>query len=109
MAASRLPAHWLRLQRGAEHLHRCGPRYVAHFSAAMTLGVPERMALLDKLDQWRRDIDPARARANGYHHPCIEWRMLSNDASTPEPADTTRKPSLRLVRTATAAAHDDDR
>jgi hypothetical protein len=58
MAATRLPAHWLRLQRGAEHLHRCGPRYVAHFLAMLTLSVPERMAMLDKLDRWRRDIDP---------------------------------------------------
>jgi hypothetical protein len=76
----RLPAHWLRLQRGAEHLHACGPRYIAHFLAQMTLSLPERMALLDRLDAWRRDIDPVRSRANGYVHPALEWRVLENEA-----------------------------
>jgi hypothetical protein len=97
MAAPRLPAHWLRLQRGAEHLHRCGPRYVAHFLAQMALTVPERAALLDRLDQWRRDIDPARASANGYRHPALEWRMLSNACEPVTRTTTTARPRLRMV------------
>jgi hypothetical protein len=96
MAAPRRPVDHLRLQRGCEFLWQCGPRYLAHFLAQMTFGLAERAALLDRLDQWRRDIDPARARAGCYDHPALEWRMLAN-ACEPVMRATTPPPRLQLI------------
>lgn len=55
----------LRLQRGAEHLHRLGPRAVAEFIGA--IGNDHRCLpdMLDLLDQWRERLSPEMLRGGG--------------------------------------------
>jgi hypothetical protein len=43
----------LRLRRGAEHLHRLGPRAVAEFLAEVGRECRYEAVILDRLDVWR--------------------------------------------------------
>ncbi|GGC64002.1 hypothetical protein GCM10011504_47760 [Siccirubricoccus deserti] len=55
----------LRLQHGAEHLHRCGARALAEFLAELSGragGMPATMALLN---EYQQRLDPRLLRAAG--------------------------------------------
>ena len=56
------PFHQLRLARGAEHLHRLGPRAIAEFLAEGA--GPDLAALLARLDRYRR-LHPDAVRLVG--------------------------------------------
>jgi hypothetical protein len=51
----------LRLQRGAEHLHRLGPRVVGEF----LLELADAQTVLELLDAYRRRITPQMVLAAG--------------------------------------------
>ena len=58
----RIPSTFTRMQHGAEHLHRCGPRAVAEFLLELARDLAAEPAILAKLQAWR-SLDPAMVRA----------------------------------------------
>ena len=65
--ASAAPATTLRAQRGAEHLHACGPRAVHEFLTGVgkTYGIEQEIAA--ELDAWRTlPAEAVRAVLSGY-------------------------------------------
>jgi hypothetical protein len=55
----------LRLQRGAEHLHRLGPRAVAGFLGDLTARIGGLPAAISLLVEYEQRIDCERLRAAG--------------------------------------------
>lgn len=59
------PADALRLQRGAEHLHRLGARATAEFLCGCAVVHGCDADLLDRLDDWRERLSPVLVREVG--------------------------------------------
>jgi len=59
-----LPADRLRLQRGAEHLHRLGARPVAEFLSESARARDDFASMLCRLDAWR-ELSPELVHAVG--------------------------------------------
>jgi hypothetical protein len=55
----------LRLQRGAEHLHRCGPRIGAEFLAELADQIGGLPAALRLLAEYEQRLTPELLRAAG--------------------------------------------
>ena len=55
----------LRLQRGAEHVHRLGARALAELLLQMARERRDLDDMLDLLDAWRDGLSPAMVRAAG--------------------------------------------
>ncbi len=55
----------LRLQRGAEHLHRLGPRALAELLAQVAREHRDLPAVLELLDDWRAGLSPELLYAAG--------------------------------------------
>ena len=55
----------LRLQRGAEHLHRLGARALAELLAELARDRCDLAGTLDRLDAWRAGPSPELLRAAG--------------------------------------------
>ena len=58
------PLDQLRLQRGAEHLHRCGPRAIAELLADVARRIGGGPAIIAALNDYQQ-ITPALLRATG--------------------------------------------
>ena len=58
-------ADTLRLQRGAEHLHRLGPRATAEFIVQIVKERRDLTGTLALLDQWRARLSPEMVRLVG--------------------------------------------
>jgi hypothetical protein len=59
------PLDRLRLQRGVEHLHACGPRAVAEFLADLDHCIGGMPATLGLLAEYQARLSPAMLRAVG--------------------------------------------
>lgn len=59
------PHDRLRLQRGVEHLHRCGPRAVAEFLVDLDRRVGGMPATLGLLTEYQARLTPQMLRAVG--------------------------------------------
>lgn len=59
------PVSRLRLQRGAEHLHACGPRVVAEFLADLDHRIGGMPATIGLLAEYQARVSPALLRAVG--------------------------------------------
>jgi len=59
------PLDRLRLQRGAEHLHRLGARATAEFLTEVAGAIGGMPCILRRLAEYERRITPAMARAAG--------------------------------------------
>ena len=59
------PRDALRLQLGAEHVHRLGARALAEFLAELARDRSDLAATLDRLDRWRAGLSPELIRAAG--------------------------------------------
>lgn len=57
------PVDRMRLERGADHLCRLGPRATAEFLAELAAAGEYMPALLDRLDGYRHRLSPATLRA----------------------------------------------
>ena len=55
----------LRLQRGAEHVHRLGARALAELLAELARDRCDLVGTLDILDAWRAGLTPELLRAAG--------------------------------------------
>ena len=55
----------LRLQRGAEHVHRLGARAVAELLAELARDQCDLPSTLDRLDAWRAGLSPELVQAAG--------------------------------------------
>lgn len=55
----------LRLQRGAEHVHRLGARALAELLAELARDRCDLAGTLDRLDRWREGLSPELVRAAG--------------------------------------------
>ena len=62
---SKRPAPALRFQRGAEHLHRLGPRATAEFLAEIVRAHGIERDVAARLDAWRDALTPELVRAAG--------------------------------------------
>lgn len=64
------PVDRMRLERGAEHLCRLGPRATAEFLAELVAAGVGAPALLDRLDEYRHRLSPGMLRVlNGDRFP----------------------------------------
>ncbi len=61
MPRRKLPA-WVQLHRGAEHVHRLGPRATAEFLAELGTAHGITADVLDRLEAWRK-LKPAQLAA----------------------------------------------
>ncbi|MGI4944410.1 MAG: hypothetical protein ACRYHQ_28275 [Janthinobacterium lividum] len=64
----------LRLQRGAEHVHRLGARALAELLAQVAREGSDLRGTLDLLDAWRDGLSPTMVRAAG--GDCFPPRVL---------------------------------
>ncbi len=55
----------LRLQRGAEHVHRLGARALAELLAQVAREGRDLRGTLDLMDEWRDGMSPAMVHAAG--------------------------------------------
>lgn len=55
----------LRLQRGAEHVHRLGARALAELLAELARDQCDLADTLDRLDRWRAGLTPELVHAAG--------------------------------------------
>ncbi len=55
----------MRLQRGAEHLHTLGPRATAEFLAEVAAAIGGMPAILGRLNEYQRRLNPEMLRATG--------------------------------------------
>lgn len=61
------PVTRLRLQRGAEHLHACGPRVTAELLAEVADRIGGMPAILTLLGEYQQRLSPQMLRAVGGH------------------------------------------
>jgi hypothetical protein len=59
------PITRLRLQRGAEHLHACGPRVTAELLAEVADRIGGMPAILTLLGEYQERLSPKMLRAGG--------------------------------------------
>jgi hypothetical protein len=83
------PTDRLRLRRGAEHLHRLGPRAYAEFILEISTTRRCRQHALERLDQWR-GLTPELVRAAGGDQFPAELALIQNDSDDDDAQGETR-------------------
>jgi hypothetical protein len=92
-----VPASCLRLWRGAEHLHRLGPRAIAEFLNATTSS-EEYARILDRLDEYRARLTPEMMELAGCTgFPCLLLPVPDELCEPKVLSTSTTKPELHLV------------